>query len=298
MFGLFENNKVWDKFEIKSENFLDVICTIISVDENVLWINLYDNYNRIEIIDHLPVFKKDFNRSKITLLEKEENMWQFSMEAYKEWKNGKWWIFNKTIEEILDSLPNNSIVYLKEKNSNIRDYTIIKQKWVSTKAIFSNDWRNIIWFYPLNKRVLFPEITSHEWDIIINHYDFVKYWTININSYEVQIWYYDYSETIWWNFDLEMFNFSYDSIDNDTHNILKIIKIFDKEILSFKIWWYLKINDFEIEYDVNTTKYIFRWFKNEYILPKNTTELLLTKYVILLNKFIKEKGINYLLNIN
>jgi len=290
MFGLFEKNNIWDKFKIKSENYFEVICTIISVDENILWINLYDNYNKEEIIDHLPIFKKDFNRSKVIYIWKEENIENFSLEWYEQWQNGKWWIFNKKIEEILDWLPNNKIIYFKE-GTNIRDYTIMKQKWINTKTIFSNDWRNIIWFYSLQKKVLFPKIISTDWDIIINEFNFIKYWTISIDRNEIKIWYYDYSDVLWWNFDLEMFHFSYWEISNEIYNILKIIKIFDKYILWFKEWWYMKIDDFEIDFDVDSNNYIFRWFKNEYTLWKKTTELLIKKYIILLSKFIKEKSI-------
>lgn len=293
MFWFFKKNNVelWNKYSLKSNNYLDVLLTIISIDKDVLWIHIYDNYNKEEIISHIPIFIKDFNRSNINFIWIEENLKDFSLSWYNTWKDNEWWVFNIKIEDLLDSFPINRLIFVREEDNNLRDYSIIKLKWTSVKAIFWEDGNNVILLFPLNKRVLFPKIGSPKWDLIINDFDFIELWNIKINDNIIKIWYYDYSIALGWKFDLEMFNFSYKWIWKDLYNILRIIKFIDYEILSFDNWNSVWFNDFAINFDETNNNYIFIWFDEDYIFSKENTELLLNKYIELLKVFIKDKNI-------
>jgi len=297
MFNIFNKKKIWDKFSLKSKNFLDIILTIISIDDNILWVHIYDNYIGEDIMSHIPIFLKDFSRSNITYIWKEKDIEEFSLSWYNHWRSEKWGVFNIKIEDLLDSFPVNRMVFLREDNKELRDYSFMKNSWISTKAVFWNDGK-IEWLYPLYKRVLYPQIWTPAWDLVINEFNFIELWNIHIDKHNIRIWYYDYSIAIRWQFDLEMFNFSYTDIPENLYWILRIIKILETELLSFEPWVNIWLNDFSITFDTDNNNYIFQRFSDSYILSKESAEWLLIQYKILLNNYIKEKEIIINLNNN
>lgn len=296
MFWIFKNDNIelWSQFIVSTKNYLEVKVTIITIDNDIIWVCLEDNYNKIWIMSHIPITKKAFKQGKMKYVWKCEELSTYSLEWYEFWKKEKWGVFTVTIQDLLDWFPTNRLFFTYNDS---RVYGLTRHQWVSTKSIFNTDWSDIVSLAPQLKRVLYPSIGFGEGDFIINDFDFIELKSVQINDKKIYIWFYDYSKIIYWHeYDVEMFNFNYENLSWDIVKILQIIKNIDIEILDFENEFSIGLNDSGIEYDENGKLYKFTLVNDEYYLDKYNSELLINTYKDTLHQFIHNKKIDIKIN--